>query len=149
MNRCFQMWERLLRAPWTAWRSNQSILKEINPEYSLERLMMKLKLQYLATWWEELTPYKRPWCWERLRTGGKMGDSGWDGWMAPSTQWTWVGANSRRLWRTGIPGMLQSLVSQRVRHGWVTEQQKQFGIKEMVPHIPMPANLLTDSFLIF
>ena len=53
-------WRRLLRIPWTARRSNQSILKEINPEYSLEGLMLKLKLQYLATWYEELTHWKRP-----------------------------------------------------------------------------------------
>ena len=59
-------WRILLRVPWTARRSNQSILKEISLEYSLEGLMLKLKLQYLATWWKELTHLKRPWCWERL-----------------------------------------------------------------------------------
>ena len=58
-------WWRLLTVPWTTRRSNWSILKEINPEYSLEGLMLKLKLQYSATWWEELTHWKRPWCWER------------------------------------------------------------------------------------
>ena len=62
-------WRRLLRVPWTASRSNQSILKEIRPEYSLEGLMMKLKLQYLATWCEASTHWKRPWCWEK--TEGK------------------------------------------------------------------------------
>ena len=55
-------WRRLLRVPWTARRSNQSILKEISPEYSLEGLMLKLKLHPLATWCEELTHLKRPWC---------------------------------------------------------------------------------------
>ena len=67
----FEMWywRRLLRVPWTERRSNQSILKEINPEYSLERLM--LKLNTLATWCEELTHWKRPWCWERLRAEGE------------------------------------------------------------------------------
>ena len=54
-------WRRLLRVSWTARRSNQSILKEINPEYSLEGLMLKLKLNILATWCEELTHLKRPW----------------------------------------------------------------------------------------
>ena len=63
-------WRRLLRVPWTARRSNQSILKEISPEYSLEGLMLRLKLQYWSTWCEELTHLKRPWCWERLRAGG-------------------------------------------------------------------------------
>ena len=59
-------WRKLLRVLWTARRSNQSILKEISPEYSLEGLMLKLKLQYLATWCGELTHWKRPWCLERL-----------------------------------------------------------------------------------
>ena len=62
-------WRRLLRVPWTARRFNQSILKEISPEYSLEGLILKLKLQSLATWCEELTHLKRPWCWERLKEG--------------------------------------------------------------------------------
>ena len=67
-------WRRLLRVPWTARISNQSILKEISPEYSLEGLMLKLKLQYLATWCEELTHRKRPWCWERLKAGEEGDD---------------------------------------------------------------------------
>ena len=74
-------WRRLLRAPWTARRLNQSILKEISPEYSLEGLMLKLKLQSLATWCEELTYLKRTWCLERLKAGGEGDDRGWDsGW---------------------------------------------------------------------
>ena len=87
-------WRRLLRVPWTARRSNQSILKEISPVYSLEGLMLKLKLQYLATSCEELTHWKRPWCWEGLGAGGEGDDRGWDGWMASPTQWMWVWANS-------------------------------------------------------
>ena len=79
-------WRRLLRVPWTARRTNQSILKEINPEYSLEGLMLRLKLQCLATWCEELTRWKRPWCWERLRARGEGGDRGWGSWMASLTQ---------------------------------------------------------------
>jgi len=62
-------WRRLLRVPWTTRRSNQSILKEISPKYSLEGLM--LKLQYFTTWWEELTHWKKPWCWERLKAKEK------------------------------------------------------------------------------
>ena len=73
-------WRRLLRVLWTARRSNQSILKQVNPKYSLEGL--KLKLQYFATWWEEPTHWKRPWCWERLRAGGEGGDRRWD-----TTEW--------------------------------------------------------------
>ena len=108
-----QYWRRCLRVLWTAKRSNQSILKEINPEYSLESLMLKPKLQTF-TWYEEQTHQKRPWCWERLRAGGKGGDRGWDGWMASPTQWTRVWAGFRRRWRTGRPGELQSMESQRV-----------------------------------
>ena len=114
-------WRRLLRVPWTARRSSQSILKEITPGCSLEGLMLKLKLEYLATWYEKLTHLKRPWCWERLRAGGKGDDRGWDGWIASPTQWTWVWVNSRSWWWTGSPGVLQSMGSQRVRHDWATE----------------------------
>ena len=74
----------------------------------------------LATWSEELTHRKRSWCWERLRAGGE-GDDRWDGWMASPTQWTWIWANSGRQWRTGNPGMLQSMESQRVEHDLVTK----------------------------
>ena len=115
-------WRRLLRVPWTARRSNQSILKEINPEYSLEGLMWSSNT--LATWCEEQTHWKRPWCWERLRAGGEAGDRGWDGWMASPTQQTSVWANSRRWWRTGKPGMVQSMGLQRVRHNLSTKQQQ-------------------------
>ena len=72
-------WRRLLRVPWTARRSNQSILKEISPGCSLEGLMLKLKLHTLATSCEELTHWKRPWCWEVLGAGGEGDDRGWDG----------------------------------------------------------------------
>ena len=83
-------WRRLLRVPGTASKSNQSILKEISPGCSLEGLMLKLNLQYLATWCEELTHQKRPCCWERLKAGEEGDDGGQDGWMVSLTQWTWV-----------------------------------------------------------
>ena len=76
----------------------------------------------LATWCEERTHLKRPWCWERLRAGGEGDNTGWDGWMASPTLWTWVWASSRSWWWTGKPGVLQSLGSQRVEHNWVNEQ---------------------------
>ena len=91
-------WRRLLRVPWTARRSNQSILKEISTEYSLEGLMLKLKLQYLGHLMRRTNSFKRPWCWERLRAGGKGDNRGWDGWMASPTQWTWVWVNSGSWW---------------------------------------------------
>ena len=91
-------WRRLLRVPWTARRSNQSILKEISPEYSLEGLMQKLKFNTLATWCVKLTHWKRPWCWGILKTGGEGDDRGWDGWMTSLTEWIWVWVNSRSWW---------------------------------------------------
>ena len=116
-------WRRLLRVPWTARRSNQSILKEISPAISLEGMMLELKLQYfpLATSCKVLTQWKRVWCWEGLGAGGEGDDRGWDGWMASLTQWTWVWVNSRSWWWTGRPGVLWFMGSQRVRHDWVTE----------------------------
>ena len=94
-------WRRLLRVPWGARRSNQSILK--------------------ATWCEELTHWKRPWCWERLKVGGEGDDRGWDGWMASLTRWTWIWVGSGSWWWTGKPDVLQSMGSQRVWYDWATE----------------------------
>ena len=127
-------WRRLLRVPWTARRSNQSVLKEISPKYSLEGLMLKLKLQYFGHLtrrvdsfektrliWKDPTHLKRPWCWERLKAGGEGDNIGWDGWMASPTQWAWVWVNSRSWWWTERPGVLWFLGSQRVGHDWATE----------------------------
>ena len=114
-------WRRLLRVPWTARRSNQSILKEISPEYSLEGLIMKLKLQYFGPLMWRTDHFKRPWCWEGLKAGGEGDNRGKDGWMASPTGWTWVWASSGRWWWTGRSGVLQSMGSQRVRHSWATE----------------------------
>ena len=113
-------WRRLLRVPWIARRSNQSILKEISSGCSLEGLMLKLKLQYLATSCKELTHWKRPWCWEGLGAG-EGDDRGWDGWMTSPTRWTWVWVNSGSWGWTGRPGVLQFMGSQRVGHNWATE----------------------------
>ena len=90
-------WRRLLRVPWTARRSNQSILKEISPGCSLERLILKLKFHTLATSSEELTHWKIPWCCEGLGAGGEGHNRGWDGWMASLIRWTWVWVNSESL----------------------------------------------------
>ena len=117
----FEQWccRKCLRVPWTARRFNQSILKEISPEYSLEGLMLKLKINPLATWCKELTHLRRPWCWERLRAGGEGDDRGWDGWMASPTKWTWVGVNSGSWWWTERPGMLRFMGSQsRTQLNW-------------------------------
>ena len=121
-------WLSLL-LPWIARRSNQSILKEINPENSLEGLVLKLR-HTLTSWCEDPTHWKRSWCWERLRAGGEGGDRERDGWMTSSTQWTWVWANSERWWRTGKPGVLQSMELQRIWHDWATEQQASHGVRK-------------------
>ena len=112
-------WRRLLRVSWTARRSNQSILKEISPEYSLEGLMLKLKLQYFGHLMRR-TNLKRPWCWERLKAG-ERDDRGWDGWMASPTQQTWVWVRYGSCGWTEKPAVLRSMGLQRVRHGWVTK----------------------------
>ena len=119
-------WKRLLRVPWTTKRSNQSILKEISPKYSLKDWCWSSNTS--ATWCEELTHWKSPWCWERLRAGGEGDDRGWDGWMASLTQRTWVWANSGIWWKTGKPGALQSMGLQRVRHDWVTEPKTTYNL---------------------
>ena len=97
-------WERLLRVPWIARRSKQSIQKETNPEYSSERLM--LKLQYFGHLMGRANSLEKPWCWERLKVGGEGDDRGRDGLMASLTQWMQIWASSWRWCRTGKPGLL-------------------------------------------
>ena len=114
-------WRRLLRVPWTAMTSNQSILKEISPGCSLEGPILKLKLQYFGQLMQRVD-----WLEKTLMLGGmRVGEEGdnreWEGWMASPTQWTWIWVNSRSWWWTGRPGVLQFMGSQRVRHDWVTE----------------------------
>ena len=117
-NWCFWtvLLEKTLESP--ARRSNQSILKEINPEYLLEGFMLNLKLQYSDV---KSQLWKRPWCWERLKAGGEGDNRGQDGWMASPTRWTWVWVNSWSWWWTGRPGVLWFMGSQRVGHDWATE----------------------------
>ena len=103
-------WRRLLRAPWTSRRSNQPILKEISPEYSLKGLMLKLKLQYFGH------PMPRTDSWKRLKVGGEGDDREWDDWMASQTRWSWVWVSSVSWWWTRKPSVLQSMGSQRIGH---------------------------------
>ena len=116
-------WRRLLRIPWTA-RSNQSILIKISPEYSLETLMLKLKLQHFGHQMRRTDSLEKTLMLERLKAGGEGDDQGWDGWMASPTQWTWIWASSGSWWWTGKPGVLQSIGSQRVGRDWATELKK-------------------------
>ena len=112
-------WRRFLRVAWTAKRSNQSIRSVLG--FHWKDWFWRWTSNTLAIWCEELTHLKRPWCWERLKVGEKVDDRGWNGWMASPTQWTWVWVNCRSWWRTGRPGVLQSMGSQRVRYIWTTE----------------------------
>ena len=113
-------WKRLLRVPWTARRSNQSILKEISPEHSLERLILKLKLQYFGHLMRRADSLEKTlmlgkiesgkWEWQRMR---------W--WMASPARWTWVWVDSESWWWTRRPGVLWFMKLQRVGHDWATE----------------------------
>ena len=125
----FELWcWRLLRVPWTARRSNQSILKEIGPWCSLEGLMLKLKLQYFGH------SFKKSWIigkdpdvgsnWGQEENGD---DRGWDVWMASPTRWAWILVNSSSWWWIGRPGVLRFMGSQRVRHNWATELNRTEG----------------------
>ena len=114
-------WRRLLRVTWTARRSNQSNLKEISSEYSLEGLMLKLKLQYFGHLMWRVDSVELTLMLGVIGTWGEGDDRGWDGWMASPTQWTRVWVRSRSWWWTGKPGVLQFMGSQRVGHNWVTE----------------------------
>ena len=114
-------WRRLLRVPWTARRSNQSILKEISPGCSLVRLILKLKLQYFVHLMRRADSLEKT-----LMLGGIGGrrrrdDRGWDGWMASQTRWTWIWVNSGSWWWTGRPGVLWFMGSQRIGPNWATE----------------------------
>ena len=141
-------WRRLLRVPWPATRSNQSILKEISPEYSLKGLMLKLKLQYFVYLCEELTHWKRPWCWERLKAG--EGDNrGWDCWMASPTWWTCIWLSSGSWWWTGKPGMLPSIGLHRVRHDWATELYWALSKWYLLANLQWPAGPVPSIVLLF
>ena len=105
-------WRRLLRVPWTARRSNQSILKEISPEYSLEGLMLKLKFPYFGHLMRRTDSFEKTLVLGKIKGRSRRGDRGWDGWMASPTQWTRVWVNSGSCCWTGRPGVLQSMGSQ-------------------------------------
>ena len=105
-------------------RANQFILKEISPKYSLERLMLKLKLQYFGHLMRRTDSLEKTLMLGKVGGRRRGGDRGWDGWMASPTQWTWVWVGSGRWWWTGRPGMLQSMGLQRVGHNWAIELMK-------------------------
>ena len=110
-----QFWRRLLRVPWTARR--------LNPEYSLEGLM--LRLWYFGHLMHRANSLERTLMLGKIEGRKRRSDRGWDCWMASFTQWTRVWAHAERWWRTGKPGVLQSKRLQRVEHNLLTEQQQQ------------------------
>ena len=116
----FELWcWRILESP-----LDRKGIKAANPKENQSWIFIgrtDTEAETLATWWEELTHWKRPWCWERLRAGGERDSRGWDGWVASLTQLTWVWARSGSWWWTGKPSMLQSMGSQRVGHDWTIE----------------------------
>ena len=122
-------WRRLLRVPWTARRSNQSILKEISPGYSLVGLMLKLKLQYFGPLMWRADSFEKTLLLGKIEGRRRRGRQrmrwldgrGWDGWMASPTQWAWIWVDSGSWWWTGRPCVLQFMGSQRVGHDWATE----------------------------
>ena len=116
-------WRTLLRVPWTARRSNQSVLKEINPEYSLKGLMLKLKLQYFGHLMWRTDSLEKTLMQEKIEGRRRRGQQRMRELDDITTQWTWVWANSMQQWRLIEPGTLQSMELQRVGHNWATEQQ--------------------------
>ena len=114
-------WRRLLRVPWTARRSNQSILKEISPACSLEGLMLKLKLQYFGHLMWRADSFDKTLILGKIEGRRRRGQQRMRWWMASPTQWTWVCVNSESWWWTGRPGVLQYMGSQRGRYNWATE----------------------------
>ena len=117
-------WRRLLRVPWTARRSNQSILKEISPGCSLEGMMLKLKLHYIGHLIRRTDSSEKTLMLGEI--GGMRGIRQRMRWLASLTRWTWVWVNSRSWWRTGRPGVLRFMGSQRVEHDWATELKWNF-----------------------
>ena len=111
----FELWcgRRLLRVPWTARRSNQSILRE--------GLMLKLKFQYFGHLVWRTDSLGKILMLGKIEGRKRRGNRGWDAWMASPIQWTWLWVNTGTWWWTGRPGVLQSMGSRRVGHDWETE----------------------------
>ena len=127
-------WRRLLRVPWTARRSNQSILKETSPGCSLEGLMLKLKLQYFGHLLQRTDSFEKTLMLVKIEGGRRRG---WQRmrWLDGITDSMDISlSNSGNWWWTGRPGVLQSMGSQRVRHNWATELK---GLVHL-PYYPHP-----------
>ena len=118
-------------------RSNQSNLREITLNIHWKDGHWRWSSNILVIWYKNMAHWNSPWCWERTKAEGEEDVRGWDGWMTSLMQWTWTWADSGRYWGTGMPGMLQSMGSQRVTHDWVTEQQQmKVTIKSLEKYFP-------------
>ena len=122
-------WRRLLNVPWTVRRFNRSILKEISPKYSLEGLILKLKLQYFGH------PMRRTDSLEKTLMLGGIGGRRRRGQQASLTRWTWVWVNSGSWWWTGRLGMVRFMGSQRVGHDWATKLNWDWGRSFLTGHL--------------
>ena len=121
MDTCMCRAESLHRPPETI----TTLLIGYSPIQNKRFKINKMDNYIMATWCKQPIHWKRSWCWERLKAEGEEGNRGWDGCIASPIQWIWTWANPRRWWRTGKPGMLQSMGYQRGEHNLVTEQQQQ------------------------
>ena len=114
---------------------------KISPGCSLEGMMLKLELQYFGHLMRRVDSLGKTLRWEGLEEGGEVDDRVWDGWMASPTRWTWVWVNSGSWWRTGRPGVLRFMGSQRVGHDWVTELNWTEGVNKK----PLPFLLVSEE----
>ena len=114
-------WRRLLRVPGLQGDPTSPFWRRSALGFLWKEWCSNWNSSTLATSCEELSHWKRLWCWEGLGAGREGGDRGWDGWMASLTRWTWVWVNSGSWWWTGRPGVLHFIGSQRIGHDWATE----------------------------
>ena len=139
-------WRRVLRVPWTARKSNQSILNEASSGYSLEGLMLKLKLQYFGHLMGRTDSLEKTLMLGKIEGRRKRDDRGWDGWMPSQTQWTWVWASSGSWWWVGKPGVLQPMGSQTVGHDWTTELNRILAIEDVVTCLQGKVSLQWEKY---
>ena len=123
-------WKRLLRVPWTARRSNQSIFRQSSLNVHWKDWCWNWSSNTLVTWWEELTHWKRPWCWDRLKAGEEGDDRGWDGWMASPIQ------------QMSLSKLQETVKDREAWRAAVHRLQSQTRLGDWTPTVLMPLRLL-------